>query len=98
MSYSTRSYIINNITLPINASHKEAFNIASKKLASLGVRSEECEFSIYKRSVDARKKNDIKFVYSVIISGELPMLNDERLKKINAVAYSYSAPVFKIGE
>ena len=98
MSYSTRSYIVNNVTLPINASHKEAFTIASKRLASIGLGTANCEFSIYKRSVDARKKNDIKFVYSVIVSGELPEASDERLKKANAVAYSYSAPEFKVGE
>ena len=98
MSYSTRSYVVNNITLPINASHKEAFAIASKRLASIGVRTSECDFSIYKRSVDARKKNDIKFVYSVMVSGDLPALSLDKLQKAGAVEYSYSAPVFTPGE
>ena len=62
MSYSTHGYIVNNVTLPINASHQEAFAIASKKLRSLGVNTKDCDFSIYKRSVDARKKNEIRFV------------------------------------
>lgn len=98
MSYSTHGYIINNITLPINASHKEAFTIATKKLASVGINVKECEFSIYKRSVDARKKNDIKFVYSVLVSGSLPILSDDRLKSAGISSYSYTEPEFKQGE
>lgn len=98
MSYSTRSYIVNNITLPINASHKEAFTIASGKFSSLGVSVSDCEFSIYRRSVDARKKNDIKFVYSVIVSGNLPWIPDDKLHKIGAVLSSYTEPVFKHGD
>ena len=98
MGYSTRSYIVNNVTLPISASHEEAFTIASKRLASVGARVGGCEFSIYKRSVDARKKNDIKFVYSVMISGNLPEIAEEKLKKNNVVAYSYAAPEFSQGD
>ena len=97
MSYSTRSYIVNNITLPINASHKEAFTIASKKLAKLGINSSSGEFSIYRRSVDARKKNDIKFVYSVIVSGEMPSISNEKLKASGILSYSYSEPVLNSG-
>ena len=98
MSYSTHGYIVNNITLPINASHKEAFTIATKKLASVGINSKDCEFSIYKRSVDARKKNDIKFVYSVLVSGNLPILPQERLKGLGISSHRYSAPEFKHGD
>ena len=98
MSYSTRSYIVNNVTLPINASHKEAFAIASKRLMALGVRTANCELSIYKRSVDARKKNDIKFVYSVMVSGELPILSDEKMQKNGIACYSYASPTFTPGD
>ena len=98
MSYSTHSYILNNITLPINASHQEAFTIAAKKLKSLGINTKDCDFSIYKRSVDARKKNDIKFVYSVLISGEIPVLSQDKLKAVGVIPYSYSEPKFHKGE
>ena len=98
MSYSTRSYIVNNVTLPISASHKEAFTIASKKLAALGVRAGGCDFAIYKRSVDARKKNDIKFVYSVMVSGDMPSVSEDKLKGTNVVSYSYTEPTFTKGD
>ena len=98
MSYSTHGYIINNVTLPINASQKEAFTIAAKKLRSVGINSKECDFSIYKRSVDARKKNDIKFVYSVLVSGELPSVPEDKLKSSGISLHSYSDPCFKPGD
>ncbi len=98
MSFSNRSYIVNNVTLPINASLKEAFNIAAKKLASVGVRTNGCDFSIYKRSVDARKKDDIKFVYSVMVSGELPLASEERLKQVGIVPYNYVEPEIVPGD
>ena len=98
MSYFTRSYIVNNITLPINASQKEAFAIASKKMSLLGCKTMDCDFSIYRRSVDARKKGDIKFVYSVMISGDIPEISGELLKRDGIVAYSYVEPEFSIGD
>lgn len=98
MSYFTRSYIVNNVTLPINASHKEAFTIASKKLASIGINTKNCEFTIYRRSVDARKKNDIKFVYSVMINGDMPVISQDKLKKAGVVSYSYTEPTFTVGD
>ena len=98
MSYSTRSYIVNNITLPINASHKEAFIIAKRKLSALGLNTSDGQLSIYRRSVDARKKNDVKFVYSVIASGEFPSVPDDKLKSSGIVGYSYSEPQISIGE
>lgn len=98
MSYFTRSYIINNVTLPIDASQKEAFTIAARRMASLGIVTKGCDFSVYRRSVDARKKDNIKFVYSVMISGELPEINDEKLKPAGIVSYSYNEPSFTYGD
>ncbi len=68
MSASTRVFVLNNIKLPLNASHKEAFSVCKLKLKNLGVDTSNAEYRIYKRSIDARKKEDIKFVYSVAVS------------------------------
>ena len=66
--------LVNDIKLPINASYKEAFSVARKKIKSLGLLSDDMRFSIYRRSVDARKRDNIFFVYSVSVetSGKLP--------------------------
>ena len=98
MSYFTQGYIVNNVTLPINASQKEAFTIAIKRLMSVGVNAKDCELSIYKRSVDARKKNEIKFVYSVLVCGELPSVSEDKLKALKITPYKYSEPEFKQGD
>lgn len=98
MSHSTHGYIINNLILPINASHKEAFAIASKKLSKLGIGTKDCEFSVYRRSVDARRKSDIKFVYSILVSGEFREADENRLKAVGIVPYRHSTPEFKIGD
>ncbi len=57
--------VVNNVKLPINASFKEAFSVARARLLRLGVRVRDEDLYIYRRSVDARKKNDIYYVYSV---------------------------------
>ena len=62
--------IISNIALPIDASSSEAFSVARDKLRKIGIKADN--FCIYKKSIDARNKDNIKFVYSVsadIISG-----------------------------
>ena len=75
MNSQVRVFIVNNIKLPISASHKEAFSIARKKLKALGLNTDNAEFGIYRRSVDARKKSDIRFVYSVSAKGNFPKIN-----------------------
>ncbi len=98
MSYDTQSYIINNITLPLNASYMEAFNIARKRLICSGIVCDNAEFSIYRRSIDARKKQDIRLVYSVLVCGCLSIISDETCKKNGIVLHRYSPPKFEIGE
>ena len=84
MSYITRVLIINNIKLSLNASLEEAFLIAQKRLRQHGIDYSECTFKIFKKSVDARKKHDIKFVVSVCITGSLPHISDSTLSAIDA--------------
>lgn len=70
MSANTRFFIVNNIKLPINASSKEAFSVALKALSRAGIRAGESDCRIFRRSVDARRKNEICFVYSVAIRSD----------------------------
>lgn len=73
----TSAVIINNIKLPVNASYKEAFSVARSKLAKLGVSTSGVRFSIYRRSVDARHKDAIVFVYSVLAEVAGTVLEDD---------------------
>ena len=97
MSYTACSYIVNNITLPINASHQEAFIIAARKLRGIGISACIDNMAVYRRSVDARKRTDIKFVYSVIASGNFPIIDTDLCKSKGIVFYEYSDPEIVIG-
>ena len=58
-------FLVSGVSLPPNVDEKEACVIAATELKRAGVDPARLHFSVYKRSVDARKKNDIRLVYSV---------------------------------
>jgi len=77
--------LVNNIKLSPNASPEEAFLVVEKRLKQIGIPFNNLNCSIYRRSVDARKKNDVKLVYSVSVTGVLKRLSETELKKIDAI-------------
>lgn len=62
--------LISNIKLPYYASESEAVAIAAKRLKKVGLYRSDAEMSVYKRSVDARDRENISFVYSVLAAGD----------------------------
>lgn len=80
MSDTSPFLIVNQITLSPDASFKEAFSVSGKRLAAAGIRVASPQFSVCRRSVDARKKDNIRLLYSVAVRGELPAnLSAQRL-------------------
>lgn len=63
------TFIVPSIVLPLDREDEYAVSSAKKKLSRLGITGIK-EGHIYKRSVDARRKNDIHFVCSVALSGD----------------------------
>ena len=59
------NYIVQNIKLSIEASKDEALAMAKHRLLKFFPKNSIGEMSIYKTSIDARKKENILFVYSV---------------------------------
>ncbi len=57
--------IVEQIKVPVNTKEAEVFEIARARLKKTRAFSLSKEFYIYKKSIDARKKDDIKLVYSV---------------------------------
>ena len=98
MSFNLTGLIINNIALSVNASFKEAFSVAKKRLRSVGISTEDISFDIFKRSIDARKKNDIKLVYSVLARGSFGPLDEGRLKAANISLYTKATPQIEYGQ
>ncbi len=58
--------IVSGIKIPLCGEENDALKSASKILGLSSLK----DLSVYKRSVDARKKNDIKLIYSVLYTGK----------------------------
>ena len=56
---------MNGLSVSLDSENDEIFELAKRKLAASGIDVRECEMKLRRRSVDARKKNDIRFVCSV---------------------------------
>ena len=99
MNFPVQILVINNIKLSINASPEEAFSIARKKLSSLGINTADAEFSVYRRSVDARKKDNILFVYAISVKNVHTKLTDQKLA-VNSITRieAHKEPLFSLGE
>ena len=65
-------FIVSGIALPPDADDREACAIAATELKRAGVSPARLHLSIYKRSVDARRKSDIRLVYSVVARFDEP--------------------------
>ncbi len=89
--------IVNNLSLPIDASSDEAFSLCGKRLASVNALPRDAIFKIHKRSVDARKKDEIRFVYSVAVSAEFGKIPLAALQKIHASFDESQAPTVVFG-
>ncbi len=72
--------VFKNIRLPYTAPLGEAVDIALKRAKKYNVQIESPY--VYKRSVDSRHRDDIKFVYSV--AAECTKVSDSQLKKADA--------------
>ena len=79
MTGSSRFIIVNNIKLPVNASVEEAFSVAKSRLSRIGITVSYRHLSIYRRSIDARRRDNILFVYSVAAFGQFGAISRERL-------------------
>ena len=65
-------FVISGISLTPDTDEREACVIAANELKRAGIPPARIRFSIYKKSVDARKKNDVRIVYSVAARFDTP--------------------------
>ena len=95
---STSGIVIESITVPLDTSAQEIFFKAAQRLKRVGLHSNEFQYSLFKRSVDARKKDDIRFVYSVLATrqdGVYPPVTDRfRKEKIRFLQNQSIIPEF----
>ena len=72
------TYIIQNVKLSIEASKDEAFAIAKHRLLKFFPKNAIGNMAIYKTSIDARKKDNICFVYSVSVQTSTSARADDK--------------------
>ncbi len=61
----TDSLLISGIKVSLDGGEAEAFKIAATEMKRVGLSPTQLRFRVYKKSIDARKKNDIRLVYSI---------------------------------
>ena len=92
-----QKYIVNNIKLPYRTSKDAALTIAEKNLLKFFSKKDINSLTISKRSLDARKKDSISFVYSVTaeVSSD-KVIPEKKLLAANTVSVSEEplSPVF----
>ncbi len=78
-------FVVGGVSLSPNADASQAFGIVAEKLKRAGINPARLAFDIFKRSIDARKKKDIKIVYSVAVhSKDGSTFSPKLLQKISA--------------
>ena len=72
MRQTKKSVLINGISLPVTAGEELAVKEARRRLRGVHLLSSDVALSVFRRSVDARRRDDIRFVYTVLASGTFP--------------------------
>ena len=84
-------YVLDGISVSPYSDEKQAIELAQKKLRASGVDTSRFELNLVKKSVDARKKDDIKLVYSVSVSADnIGAKDGARLERLGARAIEKS--------
>lgn len=91
-------FIFDSISLPPSTPENEACDAARKKMRGAGLSLNGSRLDICKKSVDARKKDDIKLVYSVALSGAtLSEKERSKLQRLGARAVIQETLEFQHG-
>ena len=98
MGSLTKRIIVNNIKLPTDASIQEAFSVSESRLKKAGIKASDAEYKVYRRSVDARVRGEIKFVYSVLVTARFSNLSDATLSMAGASVDKTEMPVPEFGD
>ena len=70
------SFVVSNISLPFDTNEEEIISCAKKKMKRVGFSPSMLHFRLYKRSIDARKRKDIRLVCSVLAEADQPITVD----------------------
>ena len=63
------TYVLSGISLPLDSTEEDAFAYARRRLRAAALLPDDAVFALHRRSVDARKRSDIRLVYAVAVTG-----------------------------
>ena len=92
-------YVLDGISISPYENETKVIELAIKKLKSVGVNTADCELDIVKKSVDARKKDDVRLVYSVSVAKENESSRDSaKFEKLGARSIENSELCVHVGD
>ncbi|MBQ9151938.1 MAG: hypothetical protein IJX72_06780 [Clostridia bacterium] len=76
-----RKTVIEGLSVPVGTSEADVLSKAEQKMKRCGIPVGSLHFRLYKKSVDARKREDIRLVYSVLVTAKEnhPGFSEEKL-------------------
>jgi len=89
--------VVNGIRMNIDDTLDAVFSAAKTKLSKAGILKKNASFSLYKKSIDARKKNDIHFVCSIAVKDAFSAHEIEIAKNNGFSVYSDRALAVSYG-
>ena len=77
-----KTYILNNINLSLDACEEDAYDEVRRRLRQYRILPSDATFRLYRRSVDARKKESVHFVLSVAVTGSFSEIPSAKLARL----------------
>ena len=92
--------LIEKIRVHIDSSDETIANKAKEKMKRAGIDTSTLHFRLYKKSIDARNKQDIRFECAVLAEGEFSskVLNEKTLTRLQARVLHEKEPVLTFGK
>ncbi len=96
---SATRVLINGIRVSIDSDEDTILKKAKDKMKRAGLSTSTLHFRLYKKSIDARRREDIRFECSVLAEGEsLSTLSDKRLSSFDAKRLSCEELSVRMGD
>lgn len=90
-------YLAENVSVPVSADENEILNEVRRRMKRRGMDPRTLHFRLYKQSVDARKKEDVRFVCTVLVESSDP-LSESLLRRAELKPLDDRTPEFPLGE
>ena len=97
---SKTKLLIERIRVSVDCSDEMIANKAKEKMKRAGINTSTLHFRLYKKSIDARNKEDIRFECAVLAEGELSSkaINDKMLTRLQARLLREEEPKLTFGK